>query len=304
MRILRTFALCVLDQSDEITEYFPLGAYETVSPDGLGFQLDIAVVESELADYVTRIVQKKQPIKMTLNFYRPNQYQKERTFRLFVEKHVNHRLCLEYADTVDKRYIECKVETMQVKEIEKSDILGCPIQIKPLTPFFRRIQNKVLITRELSGKRYPYRYPYRYGYSTVENNLIENTYFKDVPIIINLYGAVSNPVLSLADAAGNIYAQMMIEVELRASENGADIQRDRLLIDAINYDVRLFKFDNPDPTGINAFNLVKKGISPNTGKPYNTFLWLAAEKTSKILSPFGQSSDTGKLEASYRQYSL
>lgn len=283
---IRKFALVIVDDFDKEIDRFNLDYADT--PKNLGFELEFTTLESRLTTYFTSAREKKLATTLNLNFIRPNAYEKANAFKRFVQKYTNQRMIFEYNDTTsDVKNWEGKVQKFGQDELNEYKTLVCPISFLPATPKYIRKDNAITITPATKGKSYPFKYPYSYGKSFVENNIINNEYFDDIPLRVTIYGAMNNPQISLQDmSSGGVYSTVRFE-NLYVTEN------EELIIDAIQSKV-LIKRNN---VLTSAYDYLSKDAS------LDSFLYAKANTTSKVvisLNPL----ESGYLKASYRQYTL
>ena len=64
---MRKFAFVVFGIDNSITERFPLDLVTDLS--GLGWKLKLSKLEGDVADTLTKVVQEKQAINITINFH-------------------------------------------------------------------------------------------------------------------------------------------------------------------------------------------------------------------------------------------
>lgn len=291
---IRKFALVIVDDFDKEIDRFELDYADT--PRNLGFELEFTTLESRLTTYFTSAREKKLATTLNLNFLPPNAYEKATKFKAFVQKNINKRMIFEYNDTTKASVInpcagvknwEGKIQKFGQDELTNFKSLVCPISFLPSTPKYIRKDNVITIRPATKGKSYPFKYPYAYGKSTVENNIINNEYFDEIPLRVHIYGAINNPQISLQDAETNeIYSTVRFE-NLYVSEN------EELIIDAIQSKVLIKR--NGQLTS--AYDYLSKDAS------LDSFLYAKANTISKVvitLNPL----ESGYLKASYRQYTL
>ena len=178
MEDIRKFALVVLDKSDRIIDRYDFDVVTNIS--GLGYKLKLSTIDTDIENYVTKIVQEKKQLSMTI-IHRTG-YSSANFFDTWCEKHINDVVCLEYYDTTKTLYIEGKVLETTKSEKNEFGVLEQQFVFQPLTPFFEKIDNDVRIQVAAVGKKYPFQYAYNYGLNQIENNSIKNTYIKDIPI--------------------------------------------------------------------------------------------------------------------------
>lgn len=283
---IRKFALVIVDDFDREIDRFGLDFADT--PKNLGFELEFTTLESRLTTYFTSAREKKLPVTLNLNFINPNAYEKANAFKRFVQKYTNKRMVFEYNDTTSAvKNWEGKVQKFGQDELNGFKSLVCPISFLPATPKYVRKDNVITIRAATTGKSYPFSYPYSYGRSIVENNIINNEYFDEIPLRVTIYGAMNNPQISLQDGTtGDVYSTVRFE-NLFVSDG------EELIIDAIQSKVLIKR--NGQLTS--AYDYLSKDAN------LDSFLYAKANTTSKVviaLTPL----ESGYLKASYRQYTL
>ena len=219
---VRTFSLVTLDESDTIKDRYSLNL--VVKPSGFGFKLNLSVISTDVEDYITKMVQQKKNITFTI--YHKQGYSDANLFSSWVGSKIEETMCLEYNDTVRTLYIEGKIVDSGKTELNSYGILEETITFQPLTPFFNIVANRVRIQASSVGKSYPFKYPYAYGANIISNNEIPNIYFKEIPLIITLYGEMINPSITLLDNNNKVYNEIrFIDTNLKEGEriiiNGA-----------------------------------------------------------------------------------
>ena len=283
---IRKFALVIVDDFDKEIDRFNLDYADT--PRNLGFELEFTTLESRLTTYFTSAREKKLATTLNLNFIRPNAYEKANAFKRFVQKYTNKRMIFEYNDTTSEiKNWEGKIQKFQQDEKDQFGTLICPISFLPGTPKYIRKDNVITIRPATTGKSYPFKYPYSYGRSTIENNILINNYFDEIPLRITIYGAINNPQISLQDIdTGEVYSTVRFENLYIAEE-------EELIIDAIQSKVLIKR------NGIvsSAYDYLSKDAS------LDSFLYAKANATSKVIISLNP-SESGYLKASYRQYTL
>lgn len=212
---MRKFAFVILDESDKIVDRFNLDYVDGLS--GLGFSLSLSKIETDVEDYITKIVQEKRELGLTIHHLKG--YSAGDYLKLWLAKNIDKCLCLEYFNTERLMYIEGVVTQCEQTELDEFHDLEQEISFQPLTPFFEIIDGDVTIKVGNSGKAYSFKYPYCYGTNMIENNVIENTYIKDIPIIVTVYGTITNPIITLRDENGNVYNEVRFsDVDLQENE--------------------------------------------------------------------------------------
>jgi hypothetical protein len=283
---IRKFALVIVDDFDKEIDRFNLDYADT--PKNLGFELEFTTLESRLTTYFTSAREKKLPVTLNLNFLRPNAYEKARAFKIFVQEHLNQRMIFEYNDTTSEiKYWEGKIQKFGQDELNEYKTLTCPISFLPATPKYVRKDNVITIRPATTGKSYPFKYPYAYGRSLVENNILTNNYFDEIPLRVHIYGAINNPQISLQDAnTSEVYSTVRFE-NLYVAEG------EELIVDAIQSKVLIKR------NGVltSAYDYLSKDSN------LDSFLYAKANATSKVLIALNP-LESGYLKASYRQYTL
>lgn len=282
---IRKFALVIVDDFDKEIDRFNLDLI--TMPKNLGFELEFTTLESRLTTYFTSAREKKLATTLNMLFLPPNAYAKLRTFKNFIQKNMNKRMLIEYNDTNEIKYWEGKVQKVGVEELDEFKTLTCPISFLPATPKYIRKDNVITIRPATTGKSYPFKYPYAYGRSTVENNILSNNYFDEIPLRVHIYGTMNNPQISLQDAdTGEVYSTVRFE-NLYVAEG------EELIVDAIQSKVLIKR------NGIltSAYDYLSKDAS------LDSFLYAKANTTSKVVIALN-SLESGYLKASYRQYTL
>lgn len=286
MENVRKFALVVVDNFDKEIDRFNLDYAET--PKNLGFELEFTTLESRLTTYFTSAREKKLPTTLNLNFLPPNAYAKANAFKRFVQKYMNQNLVFEYNDTTSEiKNWEGKVQKFGQEELLDWGGLTCPISFLPGTPKYIRKDNVITIRNASVGKSYPLSYPYSYGRSVVENNIIDNSYFDEIPLRVSIYGSMSNPQISLQDASTEeVYSTLRFE-------NLTLLENDELIIDALHTKILLKR------AGVyySAYDYLAKGTE------FDSFLYARENAVSRLVMDLDPEK-SGHVKASYRQYTL
>lgn len=288
MKRIRKFALVVVD---DFGNEIPGGRFNldfADTPRNLGFELEFTTLESRLTTYFTSAREKKLPVTLNLNFLRPNAYEKANAFKRFVQKYTNQRMVFEYNDTTSEiKNWEGKIQKMGLEELNEFGSLVCPISFIPSTPKYIKKDNVLSIGFSTDGKSYPTKYPYTYGKGIIENNVIENTYFDEIPLRVTLYGYMTNPQITLVDSETND-AYSIVRFENLVINKDVE-----LIIDAINSKVLIGANGNY----VSAYDYISKQQN------LDSFLYAKGNTTSKLLVSL-KPSETGYSRASYRQYTL
>jgi hypothetical protein len=197
-------------------------------------------------------------------------------------------MVFEYNDTTSEiKNWEGKVQKFGQDELNEYKTLVCPISFLPATPKYIRKDNVITLRPATTGKSYPFKYPYAYRKSTVENNVLINNYFDEIPLRVHIYGAMNNPQISLfADGESEPYSTVRFE-NLYVAEG------EELIIDAINSKVLIKRNGELTP----AYDYLSKDAR------FDSFLYAKANTTSKVIITLNP-LESGYLKASYRQYTL
>lgn len=281
---MRKYALVIFDREDNVVDRLNLDL--VTNPTGNGFKFNLISVATDIEDVVTKIIQVKQPITFIVNQYE-NPYTKSTVLSNWILKHtaIHSRMALEYDDGNLKRYCDGKVTSLTKTEKDEFGILAQQLAFTPTTPFFILRQNAITIKVASAGKSYPYSYEYTYGVKTSENNDIENVYFDDIPIIVTISGAITNPTIDLLDENGERYSRVFFDgVTIKESE--------KLIINSAER--KIYKINEDGSTT----DFVSE-VSPL----YDTFLRANTGKSKLSINTSGASS-TFKLVGGWRQYTL
>ena len=279
---MRKVAFVVFDIDNSIIDRFNLDLITDIN--GVGFKLKLSTIDGDIESIVTKVVQDKQEVKFKIHFVN-RAYEKSTVLEQWIEKYstTSKRMALEYTDGVRRRYTEGKVTSLTKNEKDEYNQLVRDCSFKPLTPFFSNIENVIKIKVAAVGKSYPYRYPYSYGKNVVENNEINNPYILDVPVTVKITGGLYEPTILLLDENDTEYSRIKF--------TGLTLSEGQYLI--INSAERKIWF----------FNGVElQDYTAETDPSYDTFLRAKSGK-SKISINLN-TSDTGELTGSWRQYGL
>ena len=279
---MRKFAFVVFDIDNSIMDRFPLDVVTDLS--GLGWRLKLSKIEGDVTDTVTKVVQEKQEVGLTINLIGRG-YEKFTILSQWLQRYsaVNATLALEYNDGVQPRYVEGKVTELKKTEKDEYDNLACAATFTPLTPFFVNIEQTITISFSSVGKSYPFKYPYCYGKNEVKNNEIDNPYLASVPVTVTIHGPLIAPIVSLLDESGAAYNTVSFP----------DITLGTGQYIVINSAARkIWYFDGTQ----------RSDCSAETDPSYDTFLF-AQEGVSTIRINL-DSGNLGPLTGSWRQYGL
>lgn len=205
--MIRAYALVILDRQDKIIDRFNLPL--VTNPTENGFKLSLSKISSDIEDIITKVVQQKTVKKFNVIQYQ-NSYEKSSVLSNWIQKYskTDFRMALEYNDTNLIKYCEGKVTSLDKTEKDEYGVLTQAMEFTPVTPYFLKQENALILKSSNVGKKYPYKYPYMYGTSTVENNKVDNPYLYDIPVIVTLTGPIEHPAVSLADENDESYAKV------------------------------------------------------------------------------------------------
>lgn len=281
--MIRKYALVIFDKQDKIIDRYNLDLI--TDPSDNGFTLNLSTISSDIEDIITKVVQKKQIITMNVIQYQ-NSYNKTNILANWIQKYstAQYRMCLEYNDTTQTRYCEGKVTSLTKGEKDEYGEIVQKLSFTMSTPYFIKQEQTINIRVSSIGKKYPYKYPYSYGDSKVENNEINNIYILDIPLIINITGAITNPTISLVDENNEVY-------NIVKFSNFTLAQGEQLVINSAQR--KIYKIVNG----------VETDMSAETDPSYDTFL-RAKNGLSKIVVNTADASTGFSLTGGWRQYTL
>lgn len=280
---IRKYALVILDKQDKIIDKYNLDV--VTDPTDNGFSLSLSTISSDIEDVITKVVQNKQVITMNVVQYL-NAYNKTNILANWIQKYstAQYKMCLEYNDTTQTRYCEGKVTGLTKGEKDEFGEIVQKLSFTMATPFFFKQEQTINIQVSSVGKKYPYKYPYSYGSSKVENNEINNVYILDIPLIITIDGAITNPTISLIDENNETYNTVKFD-DFILNKN------EQLVINSAQR--KIYKIVNG----------VETDMSAETDPSYDTFL-RAKNGLSKIFINTTEAGEGFKLTGGWRQYSL
>ena len=281
---MRKYALVVMDYKDSIIDRFNLDF--VTDPKGNGFKLKLETLTSDIEDVITKVTQQKNVIKFTINQF-GFAYQKASILANWIQKYSKpeYIMCLEYDDGVLVRYCEGRVTSLDKDELDIYKNLPQSLEFTQTTPFFIKRDNTMTITTSSIGKSYPYTYPYCYGTNAVENNIIDNPYILDVPLIVIVNGAISNPTLILLDENGVEYSRVDFTGVILS-------QGEQLVINSAQK--KIYKI---------AVGGTKTDYSNQVNPSYDSYLRANTGTTTLTINTTGASTGF-MLTGSWRQYSL
>lgn len=216
--MIRAYALVILDRQDKIIDRFNLPL--VTNPTENGFKLSLSKISSDIEDIITKVVQQKTVKKFNVIQYQ-NSYEKSSVLSNWIQKYskTDFRMALEYNDTNLFKYCEGKVTSLDKTEKDEYGVLTQAMEFTPVTPYFLKQENALILKSSSLGKKYPYKYPYIYGSNVVENNEIDNAYLYDIPVIVTITGPIEHPIISLIDESGENYTKVSFpNIDLMSNE--------------------------------------------------------------------------------------
>ena len=278
------YALVVMNNQDEIIDRYNLELI--TAPTGNGFQLELSTISSDIEDIITKVVQKKATINMTVHQV-TNGYLQSNVLTSWIQKYstADVNMFLEYNDTTVIKYCGGKVTSLTKTEKDEYKDLAQDLTFTMTTPFFTKRENTITIQVASIGKKYAFKYPYSYGKNVVENNEIDNPYILDVPVIITIDGAIDNPTIDLFNENGDRYSRVQFD--------GITIAEGESLI--INSAQKKIYKINTDGS--------ETDFRPEVNPEFDTYL-LAHRGTTTISINTNDTSTGFKLTGSWRQYTL
>ena len=282
--MIRGYALVIMNNQDEIIDRYNLDL--VTAPTGNGFQLELSTIATDIEDVITKVVQKKPTITMTVHLIK-NGYSQSNILTNWIQKYstADVNMFLEYNDTTVIKYCGGKVTSLTKTEKDEYRDLAQDLTFTMTTPFFTKRENTITIQVSSVGKKYAFKYPYQYGKNVVENNEIDNPYILEVPVIITIDGAIDNPTIDLFDENGERYNRVQFD-GITISEG------EQLVINSAQK--KIFKI-NTDGS--------ETDFRPEVNPEFDTYL-LAQKGTSTIVVNTNDSGTGFKLTGSWRQYTL
>ena len=129
------------------------------------------------------------PIKGQIGFKDPNAYDKYFSFMLFAAE---RPLRLDYTPNNITYSIDCYMQVIEKTELDLRG-LTCPVEFRPLSPFYRLLSSESSEGGSSDGKVYDYTYPYTYAESTPGTSVLESNTKEESPCRIIIFGPLINP---------------------------------------------------------------------------------------------------------------
>lgn len=279
---MRRFELQAYDERMNLISRYPLDL--TTKPSGLGFRQKVEVISTKVIDYIVERALEKADMKLEVHFEDPHSYQKVELFRVWYGKYIKHRTVLFYETDATKKWIDVYIKDFKVSEIE-TGINTVDLTFQPLTPFYDLKERVLVVAIDEIGKKYPYTYPFSYTGSVIENALLDNTYFEDIPLRVRIYGFVDRPQIALRNDEGDIYT--VVNFPNLIVEAGQILE-----VDALRSRILLYKSE-ADKEPEDLYNYVDKA--------QDTFLYAKPGK-NRIIVNLDQNHKEAKLQVNYVQY--
>lgn len=287
--MIREYALVIMNNQDQIIDRYNLDL--VTAPTGNGFQLELSTITTDIEDVITKVVQKKPTITMTVHLIK-NGYSQSNILTNWIQKYstADTNMFLEYNDTTTIKYCGGKVTSLTKTEKDEYKDLAQDLTFTMTTPFFTKQSSGIIkIAVSNKGKSYPFKYPYSYGRNIIDNTTITNPYIWEVPLVVSITGPIVNPIVSLIDENHNIYNIVDFNTTTLTSS-------ERIVINSAIK--KIYKVDI-DVNG-NEIAGTEVDYRPEVNPEHDTYL-LAKRGTSIITLNI---DDTGTLEGTWRQYTL
>ena len=287
--MIRGYALVVMNNQDEIIDRYNLELI--TAPTGNGFQLELSTISTDIEDIITKVVQKKATINMTVHQV-INGYTQSSILTNWIQKYstADVNMFLEYNDTKTIKYCGGKVTSLTKTEKDEYKDLAQDLTFTMTTPFFvKKDSGEIIIEISSTGKSYPFKYPYSYGRTSINNTEIENPYILEVPLIISITGAIDYPAVSLFDEDGNRYAMVDFNGTILSSS-------ERIIINSATK--KIIKVDI-DENG-NEIKGTEVDFRPEVNPMHNSYLYAKRGKSTITINI----NNTGSLRGTWRQYTL
>lgn len=265
---------------DQIADRYNLDF--VTDPQGLGYKLDMAVLNGDTSDTITKIKQARNTITFTVN-NNEMAYKKANALVLWLQGYSRpeYVMALEYDDGEIVRYCEGLATEDDRTELDAFRNLPLRFKFTQTSGFFVKRENTITIATTAVGKTYPHTYPYSYGRSEVQNNDIQNNYITKIPLIIKIEGAIANPRVELYDEQNQVYNRVQVNVILHDD--------DELIINSAQK--KIYKISNG----------VAEDCVPDVDPQYSKFL-SAKIGYSKI--GFNSTGTSAVLTGGWREYRL
>lgn len=281
---MRKFELQVYDEKMQLVSRYPLDL--TTKPSGMGFKQRVEVISTKVIDYIVERVLEKSDIKLEAHFEEPQSYTKLELFRSWYGKYIKYKTVLYYKTDASEKWIDVFIKEFKVSEIE-TGINSVDITFQPLTPFYELKQHVLVVSINEIGKRYPYTYPFTYTGGLIENALLDNSYFDDIPLKVRIYGFVVHPQIALRNERGDIYT--VVNFPDTTVEAGQILE-----IDALDSRILMYQSEN-DSEPVDMYNFIDKS--------QDTFLY-AQSGINTIIANLDQNHSDAKLQIYYVQYKV
>lgn len=282
---MRKYSLAVLNNRDEIINEGLFNLELVTGASGNGFKLDMSTISSDLEDVITKVVQEKQDIKFTVQQVGES-YQKANVLAGWIQRYSSpeYTMVLRYNDGINTRMCVGRVISLTKDEQSHIGVLPQVLTFRQTTPFFLQRRNSLIFKKSAFGKTYPFNYSYSYGSKTFENNVIDNEYLIEIPLILIIEGAITNPKIDLVDENDNSYNAVQIQDTIYDGE--------KLIINSAQRKIRKVFADGTEEDWSHMIN-----------PAYDTYL-KAKSGVSRIYINTDGIGEDFSLSGSWRQYLL
>lgn len=280
---MRKYALVVFDKLDNIIDRFDLDII--TNPTDNGFKLALSTVSSDIEDIITKVVQNKNKIQFVVQQYL-DPYTKANNLAAWIQNYSRpeYAMGLEYDDGKVVKYCEGKVTSLSKTELDEYKILAQNLEFTATTPYFIKQENTIEILKSSVGKSYSFSYPYSYGDTTITNNIIENPYILDIPLVLTITGAIDNPTIELLDEKGRSYNRIKFS-NITLGEN------EQIVINSAQRKIVKVAYG------------VETDFLPEVDPQYDSFL-RATSGTTIVSVNINDATDNFQITGGWRQYTL
>ena len=149
--MIRSYALIIMNNEDKIIDRYNLDL--VTNPTGNGFELELSTISTDIDDVITKVVQKKPTITMTISQVK-NAYSKANQLAGWIQKYstADSQMFLEYNDTTVTKYCCGKVTKLTKTEKNEYKELAQDLTFTMTTPFFEKKENNIIIMQMILSK--------------------------------------------------------------------------------------------------------------------------------------------------------
>lgn len=172
------------------------------APSGLGVSETIDFIQIGDTFKASKRTQKQGTFQGTLNFMKPNHYDKYMQFAEFVYSS-QQPLRMIYEAIEGRQYCrDVYVESIEKDEIDnQDDVLKCPIKMNFSTLYYKKNQERYIIKSDIAGMRYPYQLPAKNSDSSNFITSFKNNGQADAAFTFEFSGYADAPGISIIDSA-------------------------------------------------------------------------------------------------------